>query len=53
MKKSGLTGETPWLAELKKRWFIISLLLVIIMAKVYPYLGSKEGNFFLIVKAVV
>lgn len=30
--------------ELKKRWFILSLILVIVIAKAYPYLGSKEGK---------
>lgn len=31
------------LGEVRKRWFIVSLVAVILLAKSYPYLGSKEG----------
>ncbi len=34
---------TKLLREAKKRWFIISLVVVIASARGYPYLGSKEG----------
>lgn len=39
--------ENKLLQMVKKRWFIVSLVAVIILAKVYPYLGSKEGITFL------
>ncbi len=32
------------LGEVRKRWFIVSLVAVILLAKSYPYLGSKEGK---------
>lgn len=31
------------LGELKKRWFIVCLVAVILLARIYPFLGSKEG----------
>ena len=34
--------------EVKKRWFIVSLVAVILLAKAYPYLGSKEGECFIV-----
>lgn len=36
-------NEGGLLNELRKRWFIVSLVLVILLARSYPYFGSKEG----------
>ena len=32
------------LGELRKRWFIVSLVSVIVLARSYPYLGCKDGK---------
>ena len=32
------------LGELRKKWFIVSLVAVILLARVYPYFGSKGGE---------
>ena len=33
------------MSSLKKRWFIIAVLLVIMCARVYPPIGAKSGSF--------
>lgn len=32
------------LASLRKRWFLLGVVMVIILAKLYPYLGAKGGG---------
>ena len=42
-------NDTSWslLMELKKRWFLIAIVLVIISANIYPNLGAKYGEFIM------
>ena len=37
-------GPSAVLQELRKRWFIVALLVVITLAKIYPPLGAKGGK---------
>ena len=39
--------------EIKKRWFLLSIMLVITLANVYPPLGAKNGNFVLNIYIII